>query len=89
LQGDCADAMLAEHVWEHLTVEEGVVAARNCYTFLQPGGYVRCAVPDAFFRNDWYQNMVQIGGPGPIDHPAYTHKVVYHYNRWFLSSAGY
>jgi predicted SAM-dependent methyltransferase len=73
------DALLAEHVWEHLTLEEGIVAAKNCYKYLNPGGYIRCAVPDKNFRNEWYQNMVQVGGPGPSDHPAATHKIVYDY----------
>ena len=73
------DAILAEHVWEHMTEDEGVQAAKNCYDFLRSGGYVRCAVPDKYFRNEGYQDIVQIGGPGPIDHPAYTHKIVYDY----------
>lgn len=42
-------AILAEHVWEHLTFEEGVRAARICYEFLKPTGHIRCGVPDAFF----------------------------------------
>jgi predicted SAM-dependent methyltransferase len=71
------DALLAEHVWEHLTYEEGVVAANHCYEFLKPGGYIRCAVPDKNFHNGPYQQMVQVGGPGPADHPAATHKIVY------------
>jgi predicted SAM-dependent methyltransferase len=73
------DAMLAEHVWEHMTKEEGIVAAINCYDYLKEGGYLRVAVPDLNFRNEPYQNMVKVGGPGPIDHPAYTHKIVYDY----------
>ena len=73
------DAILAEHVWEHMSEQEGIQAARNCYDFLKSGGYIRCAVPDKNFRSEWYQNMVQVGGPGPKDHPAYTHKVVYDY----------
>ena len=73
------DAILAEHVWEHMTEDEGIIAAKNCFDFLKPGGYIRCAVPDANFRNEWYQNMIQVGGPGPKDHPAYTHKIVYNY----------
>lgn len=76
---DGIDAILAEHVWEHLTYEEGIQAAKNCFNYLKPGGYIRCAVPDKNFRNQWYQNMVQVGGPGPKDHPAATHKVVYDY----------
>ena len=76
------DAILAEHVWEHMTEDEGIIAARNCFNYLKPGGYIRCAVPDANFKNEWYQNMVQIGGPGPKDHPAYTHKIVYNYEKF-------
>ena len=75
------DALLAEHVWEHLTYNEGIQAAKNCYKYLKPGGYIRCAVPDKNFRNEWYQNMVQVGGPGPKNHPAATHKIVYDYKR--------
>ncbi len=79
LKGSKADAFLAEHVWEHLTLEEGILAAKNCYNYLAPGGYVRVAVPDANFRNEWYQNMVKVGGNGDPNHPAYTHKIVYDY----------
>lgn len=72
-------AILAEHVWEHLSYEEGVKAAEICYTFLKPGGYVRCAVPDGFFRDKAYQQTIQIGGPGPKDHPAVSHKIVHNF----------
>ncbi|MFD2614154.1 class I SAM-dependent methyltransferase [Paenibacillus gansuensis] len=72
-------AILAEHVWEHLSYDEGVQAAQNCYEYLQLGGYIRCAVPDAFFPNEWYQNIVKVGGPGPKDHPAASHKIVHSY----------
>lgn len=40
------DAFLAEHVWEHMTLEDGLLAAQNCYEVLRPGGYLRLAVPD-------------------------------------------
>lgn len=72
-------AFLAEHVWEHMTLEEGLQAAKNCYDYLADGGYLRAAVPDRNFRNDWYQNMVQVGGNGDPNHPAFTHKIVYDY----------
>jgi predicted SAM-dependent methyltransferase len=72
-------AIVAEHVWEHLTFEEGVVAAKTCFEFLKENGYIRCAVPDGFFPNEEYQRVVQIGGPGPLDHPAASHKIVYNY----------
>ena len=72
-------AFLAEHVWEHMNYEDGVKAAKNCYDFLADGGYIRVAVPDKNFRNDWYQNMVKVGGNGDVSHPAFTHKIVYDY----------
>ncbi|WP_420319400.1 class I SAM-dependent methyltransferase [Gorillibacterium massiliense] len=73
------DVILSEHVWEHLSFEEGIQAARICYDFLKPNGYIRCAVPDGYFKNEWYQNVVQVGGPGPKDHPAASHKIVHTY----------
>lgn len=76
---DRPTAFLAEHVWEHMTFEEGCRAAKNCFNYLADGGYLRVAVPDANFRDDWYQNMVKIGGNGDPNHPAYTHKIVYDY----------
>lgn len=77
-----ADAFLCEHVWEHFTEAEGEAAAALCFAYLRPGGYLRCAVPDANFGNAAYQQMVQVGGPGPADHPAADHKVLYSYQRF-------
>jgi predicted SAM-dependent methyltransferase len=74
-----AFAMLAEHVWEHMTVEEGIIAAKNCFDNLDYGRYIRVAVPDINFKNEWYQNMVKVGGNGDPSHPSYTHKIVYDY----------
>lgn len=62
-----------------MTFEEGCIAAQNCYDFLADGGYTRVAVPDANFRNEWYQGIVKVGGNGDPNHPAYTHKIVYDY----------
>jgi predicted SAM-dependent methyltransferase len=71
------DAILAEHVWEHLTAEQGLVAARNCFRFLRRGGYLRVAVPDGFHPDAGYIEHVRPGGSGPgaDDHKLlYTHK---------------
>ncbi|WRP07539.1 SAM-dependent methyltransferase [Rossellomorea aquimaris] len=73
------DAILAEHVWEHLTYEEGLEAAKLCMIYMKPSGYIRCAVPDGYFPDESYQRIVQVGGPGPKDHPAAGHKVVHNY----------
>jgi len=79
LGNEKAEAFLAEHVWEHMTYDEGCAAARNCFDYLQDGGYIRVAVPDKNFRSEWYQNMVQVGGNGDPGHPAFTHRIVYDY----------
>jgi predicted SAM-dependent methyltransferase len=72
--------IVAEHVWEHLTYIEGIEAAKICYEFLKPGGRIRCAVPDGYFPNEAYQLGVQIGGPGPAEHPAASHRIVHNHN---------
>ena len=73
------DKLLCEHVFEHLSLEEGKHAAGIIFCYLKPGGYIRLAVPDAYFTNEEYQRIIQVGGPGPKDHPAADHKVVYNY----------
>jgi len=85
------DAFLCEHVWEHLTEEEGYLAAELCYHYLKPGGYLRCAVPDGYFPNEAYQRVIQVGGPGSVDHPAADHKIVYTYERFcaVFTAAGF
>jgi predicted SAM-dependent methyltransferase len=70
------DALLAEHVWEHLTEEEGRRAARNCYEFIRPGGRLRVAVPDGMHPLPSYVRDVQPGGAGA---GAKDHKVLYSY----------
>ena len=67
-------AILAEHVWEHLTLDEGAAAARNCFHYLQPGGHLRLAVPDGFNPDPNYREWVRPGGTGK---GADDHKVLY------------
>ena len=55
------DAILAEHVWEHISLEEGLVAARQCYSYLKPGGYLRIAVPDGNHPDPSYIKRVEVG----------------------------
>ena len=69
-------AILAEHVWEHLTLIEGINAAKQCYDYLKPGGYLRVAVPDGLNPNKNYINSVKVGGTGP---GADDHKILYTY----------
>lgn len=70
------DAMLAEHVWEHLTPEQGKQAFSNCFRYLKPGGFLRVAVPDGFHASPDYIEMVRPGGWGQ---GADDHKILYNY----------
>lgn len=70
------DCLLAEHVWEHLTLEQGKVAAETCYTFLKNGGHLRVAVPDGLHTDSNYIEYVKPGGHGA---GADDHKVLYNY----------
>jgi predicted SAM-dependent methyltransferase len=72
------DALLAEHVWEHLTLEEARTAATTCHTYLKPGGYLRIAVPDGFHPSPEYIGWVKPGGASP-GQLANDHKVLYTY----------
>jgi predicted SAM-dependent methyltransferase len=75
--GKKASALLCEHTWEHLTIDEGIRAARTCFEHLVEGGRLRVAVPDGRFPDQEYQRNVQVGGPGPPDHQAAGHQVVF------------
>lgn len=90
LEPSSIDVLLAEHVWEHLTIEEGRLAAANCFHYLKPGGYIRAAVPDGLFPDREFQNYIRVGGPaGGNRDPG--HKVVYTYSllRDIFNSAGF
>ena len=73
---DSIDALVAEHVWEHLTEEQGITAAKNCYRYLTSGGYLRAAVPDGLHPSKEYTDSVKPGGTGP---GAGDHKILYNY----------
>ena len=68
------DAILAEHVWEHLGPREGLFGAKNCAEFLKPTGYMRLAVPDGNHPDEEYLEWVRPGGTGP---GATDHRVLY------------
>ncbi|HXB01652.1 MAG TPA: hypothetical protein VNV15_02400 [Opitutaceae bacterium] len=68
------DALLAEHVWEHLTPSEGACAAALCFKYLRHGGYLRLAVPDGLHPDPHYREWVRAGGTGA---GAHDHKVLY------------
>jgi len=79
---------LAEHVWEHLTQEEGAKACLNCFVYLKRGGALRIAVPDGFHTNVEYISQVKPGGNGS---GCGDHKVLYNYRTLsaLLEKAGF
>jgi predicted SAM-dependent methyltransferase len=83
------DALLAEHVWEHLTPEDARRAVETCFMYLKPGGYFRFAVPDGCHPDPAYIKLVDIQ-PGPELQPN-DHKVLYTYQtaRQLFEAAGF
>lgn len=88
LKKNTVSCIIAEHVWEHLTEAEGIIAARTCYDYLKKGGYLRVAVPDGYHTNIEYINYVKPGGNGA---GAEDHKILYNYKsfRNIFESAGF
>lgn len=85
---DTIDAILAEHVWEHLDLSNGLQAAKQCFDYLKPNGYLRIAVPDGFHPDPAYIERVRVGGTGigADDHKVlYTHVIM----QTMLESAGF
>lgn len=80
--------LLAEHVWEHLSLEEGKRAASICYKYLKRGGKLRIAVPDGYHNSSSYIEQVKPGGFGVS---ADDHKILYNYKnlRSLLEEVGF
>lgn len=83
-----ATRFLAEHVFEHITYTDALIALKNCYQFMEKGGSIRIAVPDGFHPNPDYINMVKPGGYGE---GADDHKLLYDYHKLskVLGDAGF
>lgn len=71
-----ADNIMGEHVWEHLTEADTLLANKNCFKFLKRKGVLRIAVPDGFHPDAEYINYVKPGGHGA---GADDHKILYTY----------
>jgi len=85
---DSRRAFLAEHVLEHLNPAQTRAALANCFTFLQPGGRFRIAVPDGLHTNAAYLDHVRPHGPM---HHEHQHQVLYTYRTLpaVLEAAGF
>jgi predicted SAM-dependent methyltransferase len=81
-------AILAEHVWEHLGPDQALLAVENCFNCLEPGGYLRLAVPDGNHSDEHYIKQVRPGGTGA---GSDDHKLLYTHNSMvsLLEKAGF
>jgi predicted SAM-dependent methyltransferase len=70
------EKILAEHVFEHLTLEDGKKAIQNLKRILKPGGTIRIAVPDGYNPDKNFINWIKPNGTGP---GADDHKVLFNY----------
>lgn len=67
-------ALLAEHVWEHLSEAEGLFALKLAYKYMRGGARLRLAVPDGYCPSPDYIEKVKPGGTGE---GSDDHKVLY------------
>ena len=58
------NALLAEHVWEHLNEVDGLRALKLVHGFMKEGARLRLAVPDGFSPDADYIEKVRPGGTG-------------------------
>jgi predicted SAM-dependent methyltransferase len=84
------DAIVCEHVFEHLSYAEGTQAARLCLRYLKPLGVLRVAVPDGLHSSADYVEWVDVGNWWN-EWTNEPHKVLYNYLSLsrVLKSAGF
>jgi predicted SAM-dependent methyltransferase len=70
------DAILAEHVFEHITGEQMDFVINYCHKYLKDTGYIRLAVPDGFNPDPFYIDLVK---PNGLDLGSEDHKILYNY----------
>jgi predicted SAM-dependent methyltransferase/GT2 family glycosyltransferase len=73
---DSIKAILSEHLFEHLTLQQAESALEICREYLAPGGYLRIAVPDGFHPSKEYIDNVKPGGLGT---GSDGHKILYNH----------
>lgn len=66
------DNILAEHVLEHLSLDELLRVLAHVKKYLKAGGVFRIAMPDAFHPSRYYYNLVKPAGwETPVEHKSF------------------
>ena len=67
------DNLFAEHVFEHLTIEQNEIALKFAQMYLNANGTIRIAIPDKNNQDVSYQNGTKINGSdiGADDHKLF------------------
>ena len=65
----------SEHLFEHLTYQQGLNMLKESYRILKPGGVLRIATPDLQFLVGLYQDP---------ENPVHKHYIEYSAKRWKL-----
>jgi|LauGreDrversion4_1035100.scaffolds.fasta_scaffold164800_1 predicted SAM-dependent methyltransferase len=80
--------ILAEHVFEHLSLKDLKIAINLIHSHMKKGGILRIAVPDGYNSNLTYLKNVGINGIGP---DASDHKQLFNYDTLhsILKNAGF
>jgi predicted SAM-dependent methyltransferase len=97
------DFIRMQHVFEHFTIEEGLVVLGNCYKLLNNNGYLLISVPDLkiFVKRylnksldvnwpfaDWARTRIPIDSPQSFYFSIYTHSVLHEKHLWCYDEAG-
>jgi predicted SAM-dependent methyltransferase len=98
----CVDAIFAEHLLEHLTLDDGIGLLRECRRVLAPGGVVRIGVPDleryvaSYLKRDDLIDVVRPGRPTraiALGEPFFLHghRTMYDFEtlRYALTQSGF
>jgi predicted SAM-dependent methyltransferase len=60
---DSVQCLYASHVLEHLAYDDALIALKNSFSILKPGGIFRLIVPDLFSRASRYIDRHKLGSP--------------------------
>ncbi|GAB3513197.1 hypothetical protein GCM10027341_54910 [Spirosoma knui] len=94
------DLIRMQHVFEHFSPEDGLIALKNCANLLNPDGYILISVPDlrkyiGFYltdqiRNnyDWALNRIKKDSPNSFYFSVFTHSVQHERHEWCYDAEG-